>query len=132
LIEERQQANRSYMEEGIKLLELSRRASELFDKQTATEKRRLLNFVLSNCSWKHGRLTAGFRQPFDMLAVANELQLAREAAGEAPANKFEGWLPTLDAFRTFCFNPGSEGKVLLEGIQQFSSTSAVPRQGIGL
>jgi site-specific DNA recombinase len=71
-VEEHQNANTSYMDEGIRLPELAQRAPELFDRQSADEKRRLLDFVLSNCSWKGGRLTATFRQPFDILAVANE------------------------------------------------------------
>lgn len=68
-IEEHQTANRSYMEEGIQLLELAGRAHELFRKQEAREKRRLLNFVLSNCTWKNGELTPIYRIPFDLLAV---------------------------------------------------------------
>jgi len=42
------------------------------------------------------------------------------------------WLPTLDAFRTFCLNPGPEGKVVLEGIQQLISIPPVSPQGLGL
>ena len=36
------------------------------------EKCRLLNCILSNSSWKEGKLTAQFRQPFDMLVVAKK------------------------------------------------------------
>jgi hypothetical protein len=51
------------------LLDLARRAPGLFRKQVASEKRRLLNFVLSNCLWKGCELTVNYRQPFEMLAV---------------------------------------------------------------
>ena len=61
----------TYLEEGVRLLELAQRAHRLFQKQEPREKRRLLNFLLSNCSWKGGELTAVFRQPFDMLADAS-------------------------------------------------------------
>jgi site-specific DNA recombinase len=65
-----QNANRSYIEEGIKLLELSRKAAQLFESQPPSEKRKLLDFVLSNCSWKGGNLEAKYRQPFDLIASA--------------------------------------------------------------
>jgi hypothetical protein len=37
-----------------RLLELARNAQRLFEKQNPREKRRLLNFVVSNCTWKGG------------------------------------------------------------------------------
>jgi len=67
-IEEHQGANQIYFEEGIRLLELSQRVYDLFKKQEPHEKRRLLNFLLSNCAWKNGELTATFRQPFNMIS----------------------------------------------------------------
>ena len=51
-------ANRHYIDEGAKLLDLARRAHELFKKQPAREKRKLLDFVLSNCQRKNGELMA--------------------------------------------------------------------------
>lgn len=58
------------MDEGVRILELAQRASDLFDKQVPSEKRRLLNCVLAASSWKDGALAAEFRQPFDMLIDA--------------------------------------------------------------
>jgi site-specific DNA recombinase len=49
-IERHQEADKSYMDEGVPLLELARNAQRLFAKQEPREKRRLLNFVLSNCT----------------------------------------------------------------------------------
>ena len=43
------------MTDGIVLLELASRAADLFEKQDAREKRQLLEFVLSICSWAHGK-----------------------------------------------------------------------------
>jgi site-specific DNA recombinase len=40
----------------------------LFGQQVAREKRRLANFVLSNCTWENGEVVATFREAFDMLA----------------------------------------------------------------
>ena len=44
---------------------------EFVDVEEPQEKRRLLNFLLSNCTWSGGELKATFRQPFDMIAVSN-------------------------------------------------------------
>jgi hypothetical protein len=47
----------------------------IFEKQLASEKRRLLDFVLSNSTWGNGELTVKFRQPFDLIALgATELK----------------------------------------------------------
>ena len=67
-IERHRNADRSYLSEGVALLELANNAQRLFAKQEPREKRRLLNFLLSNCTWEDGVLTVRFRQPFDMLA----------------------------------------------------------------
>ncbi len=63
-------ANQTYLEEGVTLLELAHRAHELFQKQEPKEKRRLLDFVLSNSSWANGELSVTYRQPFDIIAEA--------------------------------------------------------------
>ena len=91
-IEEHQTANRTYIDEGVRLLELAHRAYELFQKQEPHEKRRLLNFLLSNCTWKGGELQAAFRQPFDMIAVSNIAHEKQKAAGIASNGHFENWL----------------------------------------
>jgi site-specific DNA recombinase len=60
--------DRSYLDKGVQRLELARDAQKLFATQRPREKRRLLNFLLSNCSWEDGKMVATFRQPFDLLA----------------------------------------------------------------
>jgi hypothetical protein len=92
-LEQHQNGNRTYMKEGLRLLELSGKMHDLFDQQPPEEKRRLLNFALSNCSWKEGRLEAEFRQPFDMLVVANEAQAVGMAESGAKTGVIEEWLP---------------------------------------
>ena len=57
-IERHQNADKSYMDEGVQLLDLARNAQRLFEKQEPREKRRLLNFVLSNCTWEDGEVVA--------------------------------------------------------------------------
>ncbi len=61
------EASSTYMDEGVALLTLARKAHRLFESKASVEKRRLLNFVLSNCIWQYGDLRAEYRQPFDML-----------------------------------------------------------------
>jgi len=70
-IAQHEAANHDYIEDGVRLLELSKKAYFLFKKQNPHEKRRLLNFVCSNSTWKDRSLTATFLQPFDIIAVAN-------------------------------------------------------------
>src|SRR5262249_54857450 len=82
-IERHQAADQSYLEEGVRLLELARNAQRLFEKQNPREKRRLLNFVVSNCTWKGGELAATLRQPFDLLAETTAIA-AQAAAGNKP------------------------------------------------
>ena len=92
-----QEADKSYMDEGIQLLELARNAQRLFSKQGPREKRRLLNFVLSNCAWEDGEVITTFRQPFDLLSETT-LSAARVAADEtAKSSKTEIWLGDLDS-----------------------------------
>ena len=81
-IERHQEAEQSYMDEGVRILELARNAQALFERQPAREKRRLLNFVLSNCSWEDGEVVATFRQPFDLLAETTAIA-ARQRRGTA-------------------------------------------------
>ncbi|MDG2381445.1 MAG: hypothetical protein P8N76_07210 [Pirellulaceae bacterium] len=80
-LEQHEQANQSYLQEGIAILELANRAGELFEKQSASEKRRLLNFVLSNSTWGNGELTVEFRQPFDLIALGTAELKQKKAAG---------------------------------------------------
>ena len=70
-------ANCSYIEDGVRILELAQSARKLFDLQDTAEKRRLLDFVVSNSVWKAGALSVTYRQPFDLIA---ETALKSEAA----------------------------------------------------
>ena len=106
-IESHQEAEQSYMSEGVRLLELARNAQVLFERQSAREKRRLLNFVLSNCSWENGEVVATFRQPFDLLAETTVI--ASLWGGNDKGNQAgkEIWLGERDS------NPHRQGQNLL-------------------
>ena len=96
-IERHQGADQSYLEEGGRLIELAQNAQRLFEKQDAREKRRLLNFLVSNCSWQGGELTANMRQPFDLIAQTTLMDKKQNAAGKVPSGDFEIWLPEMDS-----------------------------------
>lgn len=63
---------RNYIPDGAQLLELLDRFAQLFEQQPASEKRKLLKFVVSNSTWKEGTLTVQYRQPFDLFASWRE------------------------------------------------------------
>jgi site-specific DNA recombinase len=80
-IERHRSADKSYLSEEVALLELARDAQRLFAKQEPREKRRLLHFLLSNCTWDDGKVVTNFRQPFDMLAETVIATRGQQAAG---------------------------------------------------
>jgi site-specific DNA recombinase len=96
-IERHQSADQSYMVEGVRLLELARNAQRLFQKQEPREKRRLLNFLVSNCSRKGGELTSTLRQPSDFLAQTAAIAAQAAANRRSESAKRESWLGDLDS-----------------------------------
>ena len=56
------------------------------------QKRRLLNFLLSNCLWEGGEVVATFRQPFDLLAETAAIVARQNAGDTANSAKRENWL----------------------------------------
>ncbi|MFE0014630.1 recombinase family protein [Mesorhizobium sp. NPDC059054] len=96
-IERHGEAQESYMDDGIRLLELARNASQLFARQPAHEKKRLLNLVLSNCGWTRGEVQAVFRQPFDLLAETLASAAAQQAGRANVSAEHPIWLGNLDS-----------------------------------
>ncbi len=66
-IEEHQQANQTYLDDGVRILELAGRAHDLFLRLDPKEKRRLLSLLVANSTWQEGRLSVAFRAPFDII-----------------------------------------------------------------
>ena len=91
-IDRHQNADKSYMDEGVQILELARNAQRLFERQEPRQKRRLLNFLLSNCTWDDGKVVATFRQPFDLLEETNAIATRQEAVDEGNSPQLENWL----------------------------------------
>ncbi len=92
-----QGADQSYLEDGVHLIELAQNAQQLFEKQDAREKRRLLNFLVSNSTWRNGELTATLRQPFDIIAEITAINVTRKAAGDVSNDLSVIWLPGSDS-----------------------------------
>ena len=67
-------ASSHYLATGAKILELSQRAYELYVKQEPAQQRRLLNTLLSNCTFDRGTLTPTYSNPFDLLVAGNETE----------------------------------------------------------
>jgi len=88
-IEDHRQANRTYIDAGVRLLELASRARELFLKQGPAEKRRLLQFVVSNSTWRDRRLSISYRPPFDLI-VDGISQAAKNGRRDQPNGSPEG------------------------------------------
>ena len=87
-----QTADRTYLDGGARLIELAHGARRLFAKQEPKEQRRLLNFVLSNSSWKNGELTPTFRQPFDLIAEVAAKAKDQEGDGALNSPEHPAWL----------------------------------------
>lgn len=112
-IERHTDAEHSYMDDGIKLLELARNAGALFARQAPHEKKRLLNLVLSNCEWRQGEISAAYRQPFDLLAETVAITGSEMPCGTNLSTGHTGWLGFLEAYRTFWLAPAPEIGVLM-------------------
>lgn len=63
-----QQANSSYLETGIRLLEFSNKAYKQFKVRESSRKREMLDFVLSNCQLNGKKVDITYRKPFDIIA----------------------------------------------------------------
>jgi site-specific DNA recombinase len=91
-IDRHEAAEQSYMDEGVQILELGRNAQRLFERQEPRQKRRLLNFVLSNCTWEDGEVVATFRQPFDLLAETTAIAAREKVTNGLNSSRSEIWL----------------------------------------
>ena len=69
-----------------KTLELAKQAEKLHKSQNSTEQRKLLETVLSNCTFDRGTLCPTYSSPFDLLVRGNETG---------------NWLAALDDFRNW-------------------------------
>ncbi len=85
------------MDEGVKLLTVAKDAQRLFEKRPAADKRCLLNFVLSNSTWRGGQLTPTFRQPFNLIAEMSGVPPDEGGGGGADSTPRSEWWARQDS-----------------------------------
>src|SRR5450631_2426002 len=64
-------ADESYLDEGVQLLELVQHAVDTYKVLNLSDKGSFLKLVHSNSFWKDGVLKVEYRQPFDFIAKTN-------------------------------------------------------------
>jgi hypothetical protein len=77
----------------MKILKLANNAYSQYVKQNSSEKQKLLNYVLLNCSLKDGKLTPTYRQPFDLIAISvaqEKIKRAKYSTDSALNNIWRG------------------------------------------
>jgi site-specific DNA recombinase len=92
-----QAADRSYLAEGVQLIDLAQGAKRLFADQEPKAQRQLLNFVLSNSTWQNGELSVVFRQPFDLIAETAAKANGSGGSGGLNPPEHPVWLGNLDS-----------------------------------
>ncbi len=93
-IQDHRRADRSYAETGVRLLELASGAHAAFMSQGSDERRLLLQQVVSNSSWKDGRLAVELHEPFDLIlqgAAKARKADAADARQKVVRPEFENW-----------------------------------------
>ncbi|MEO9827692.1 MAG: hypothetical protein ABJF50_25125 [Paracoccaceae bacterium] len=96
-MEQLRNADQLYLDDGVRLLELAMNTRRLFEQQEPKEKRKLLDFLLSNSTWKDGRLHPNYKQPFDLIADTASEALMASRQSDAETVKNEIWLGNLDS-----------------------------------
>jgi len=76
-IAKHQAASISYVQTGVQILELANRAYDLYLAQNNFERRKLLDILLSNCTFYQATLYPTYRKPFDILAKGLQNQSMR-------------------------------------------------------
>ena len=64
------EANRNYLEYGLRIFELAQTAYTSYLRRSPSEKRDMLIFLISNCLMADGVLSPTYRQPLDLIASA--------------------------------------------------------------
>ncbi|NBV29311.1 hypothetical protein EBS02_09930 [bacterium] len=69
-LEEYTQADQEYHITVSRVLDLAKRASQIFESSEVNEKRQILGMLLSNCRISEGKLLWELKSPFDVIASA--------------------------------------------------------------
>jgi site-specific DNA recombinase len=82
-IDRHMKADRNYIEQGIKLLDLTQRSTEIFHDKGAAEKRELIRFVMPDSTLEKDTIRPVFKPPFDI--IWNLAQEARKVGRRGAA-----------------------------------------------
>lgn len=83
------QANRSYIEEGVKILELTQHAPAFYLRATPEEKREILKTVLSNCALKDATPIPVYNKPFGWMVDLADFKGERPRRDSNPCFSLE-------------------------------------------
>ncbi|MFC0149548.1 recombinase family protein [Sphingobium scionense] len=86
-------AEDAFVDDGIALLNLARKAHSTFNLQSQNGKNTALNLLVLNSSWANGQLTVTFREPFDMLEKLSPGNPASEPPARPGGSDDSEWLP---------------------------------------
>lgn len=86
-------AEDAYVDDGIALLNLARKAHSTFNLQSQNGKNSALNLLVSNSIWANGQLSVAFREPFDVIEkMSLGASVSEPPAGPGGSDNSE-WLP---------------------------------------
>ena len=57
---------------------LTSEAADLFERQCASEQRRMVRLVMREAIWQDGELRTSFREPFEKLQLSNSATLTKD------------------------------------------------------
>jgi hypothetical protein len=83
-IERHEKADQNYIEQGIRLVELARNASEFYRNQGQAERAALLRFLMPGSSLQGDRVVPAFKPPFDIIHRIAQEARACETGRRAP------------------------------------------------
>ena len=64
--------------EAVDVLSLTSKSAELFERQSASEQRRLLRCVVQDAIWQNAELRVCFREPFAQLQLSNSTTITKD------------------------------------------------------
>ena len=94
-------ANRRYIDEGIKILELAQYAHARYVAGTAEIKGQILRFLLSNCTLKDATPSPTYRKPFSLVAKGPLCEIWRGRRDDLRTAD-PTWQAFLVKFRVWC------------------------------
>ena len=112
-IERHEKADQNYIEQGIRLVEVARNASEFYRNQGQAERATLLRFIMPGSTFQNDKVVPAFKPPFDIIhriaqeaRVCDRGQHTREGTkkqAEIAPSACPTLLPLLDELRTYCY-----------------------------